>query len=179
VTSRIKLLNSSQLYYFYYLAITMVLYLQLQFAWYIIGLVSNSKLNVMLQQTVTSTHGTAGLVFLKGNHVKKHSLLTGCCWVPVSDMLFWCLENTQYSLFWSWLRNFYFCYVRRDSCVYWTVQHLTSWIKWTNLMSLYESFFVAQHVSNVITFILRSRRIYVGVLFCFGVYWCIGAVRLE
>ena len=46
-------------------------------------------------------------------------------------------------------------------------------------MSLYESFFIAQHVSNVITFILRSRRLYVAVLFCFGVYWCIGAVRLE
>ena len=40
-------------------------------------------------------------------------------------------------------------------------------------------FFIAQHVSNVITFILRSRRLYVGVLFCLGVYWCIGAVRLE
>ena len=48
-----------------------------------------------------------------------------------------------------------------------------------NLMSLYESFFIAQHVSNVITFILRSRRLYLGVLFCFGVYRCIGAVRLE
>ena len=46
-------------------------------------------------------------------------------------------------------------------------------------MPLYESFFIAQHVSNVITFILRSRRLYVGVLFCFGVYWYIGAVRLE
>ena len=46
-------------------------------------------------------------------------------------------------------------------------------------MSLYEMLFIAQHVSNVITFILRSRRMYVGVLFCFGVYWCIGAVRLE
>ena len=40
-------------------------------------------------------------------------------------------------------------------------------------------FFIAQHVSNVITFILRSWRLYAGVLFCFGVYWCIGAVRLE
>ena len=39
--------------------------------------------------------------------------------------------------------------------------------------------YCAQHVSNVITFILRSRWLYVGVLFCFGVYWCIGAVRLE
>ena len=110
--------------------------------------------------------------------------------------------------------------------------YLFSWINWTNLMSLYESFsllnmfrmllhsssgvgdcmwvycsvsvctgvlvwfgwsrvvsgcrlehlgmlFIAQHVSNAITFILRSRRLYVGVLFCFGVYWCIGAVRLE
>jgi len=46
-------------------------------------------------------------------------------------------------------------------------------------MSLYESFLIAQHVSNAITFILRSWRLYVGVLFCFGVYWCIGAVRLE
>ena len=45
-------------------------------------------------------------------------------------------------------------------------------------MSLYESFSIAQHVSNVITFILRSRRLYEGVLFCFGVYWCIGAVRV-
>jgi len=49
----------------------------------------------------------------------------------------------------------------------------------TNLMSLYESFFIAQHVSNVITFILRSWWLYVGLLLCFGVYWCIGAVRLE
>ena len=40
-------------------------------------------------------------------------------------------------------------------------------------------FFITQHVSNVITFILRSWRLYVGVLLCFGVYWCIGAVRLE
>jgi len=31
-------------------------------------------------------------------------------------------------------------------------------------MSLYERFFIAQHVSNVITFILRSWRLYVGVL---------------
>jgi hypothetical protein len=44
-----------------------------------------------------------------------------------------------------------------------------SWINWNNLMSLYESYFIAQHVSNVITFILRSRRLYVGVLFCIGV----------
>jgi hypothetical protein len=42
-------------------------------------------------------------------------------------------------------------------------------------MSLYESFSIAQHVSNAITFILRSRRLYVGVLLCFGVYWYIGA----
>ena len=40
-------------------------------------------------------------------------------------------------------------------------------------------FFIAHHVSNVITFILRSWRLYVGALFCFGVYWRIGAVRLE
>ena len=46
-------------------------------------------------------------------------------------------------------------------------------------MSLYESFFIAQHVSNDITFILKSWRLYVGVQLCLGVYWCIGAVRLE
>ena len=43
-------------------------------------------------------------------------------------------------------------------------------------MSLYESFFIAQHVSNVITFILRSWQLYVGVLLCFVVYWCTGAL---
>ena len=46
-------------------------------------------------------------------------------------------------------------------------------------MSLYGSFLIVQQVSNVITFIHRSWRLYVGVLLCFGVYWCIGAVRLE
>ena len=46
-------------------------------------------------------------------------------------------------------------------------------------MSLYEMLFIAQHVSNVITFILRSRRMYIGILFRCGVYWCIGAVRLD
>ena len=45
-------------------------------------------------------------------------------------------------------------------------------------MSLYEGFFIAQHVSNAITFILRSLRWYVGLLLRLGVYWCIGAVRL-
>jgi len=33
-------------------------------------------------------------------------------------------------------------------------------------MSLYEGFFIAQHVSNAITFILRNWRLYVGVLLC-------------
>ena len=51
----------------------------------------------------------------------------------------------------------------------------SSWINWTNLMSLM-NFFIAQHVSNVVTFILRSWWLYVGVLLCLGVYWCIGAV---
>jgi len=39
--------------------------------------------------------------------------------------------------------------------------------------------FTAQHASNGITFIHRRMRLYLGLLFCFGVYWCIGAVRLE
>jgi len=56
-----------------------------------------------------------------------------------------------------------------------SVYHLN---KLNQLDVIYESFFIAQRVLNVITFILRSRRLYVGVLFCFGVYWCIGAVRL-
>ena len=37
-------------------------------------------------------------------------------------------------------------------------------------------FFIAQHVSNAITFILRSWWLSVGVLLCFGVYWCTGTV---
>jgi len=65
LTSTVNLLNSAQLYYFYYLAITMVLHIQLQFARYITSLVSNSKVNVMLLQNVTSTHGTAVLVCFK------------------------------------------------------------------------------------------------------------------
>ena len=46
-------------------------------------------------------------------------------------------------------------------------------------MSLYESFFIVQHVSNVMTFILRSWRLYVGVLLCFGVYWYNTPVHTE
>ena len=46
-------------------------------------------------------------------------------------------------------------------------------------MSLYESFLLLNIFSNAITFILRSWRLYVGVLLCFGVYWFIGVVRLE
>ena len=33
-------------------------------------------------------------------------------------------------------------------------------------------FFIAQHVSNAITFILRSWWLSVGVLLCFGVHYC-------
>ena len=33
-------------------------------------------------------------------------------------------------------------------------------------MKVFKFNFIAKHVSNVITFILRSRRLYVGVLFC-------------
>ena len=52
-----------------------------------------------------------------------------------------------------------------------------SWINWTNLMSLYESFFlIAQHVSNAVTFILRSRRLYVGVLLCNDRCLCISVL---
>jgi hypothetical protein len=39
--------------------------------------------------------------------------------------------------------------------------------------------FIAQRVSNAITFILWSWWLSVGVLLCFGVFWCIGVVRLE
>ena len=45
-------------------------------------------------------------------------------------------------------------------------------------MSLYESFLLL----NMFRMLLHSSLgadDYVGVLFCFGVYWCIGAVRLE
>ena len=43
-------------------------------------------------------------------------------------------------------------------------------------MSLYESFFIAQHVSNAITFIIRSRRLYVGVLHCNDRFLCISVL---
>jgi hypothetical protein len=45
-------------------------------------------------------------------------------------------------------------------------------------MSLYESFLLL----NMFRMLLHSSSgagDYVGVLLCFGVYWCIGAVRLE
>ena len=59
-------------------------------------------------------------------------------------------------------------------------EHNMNWLNKLNQLDVtLWKFFIAQHVSNVITLILRSRRLYVGVLFCFGVYWCIGAVRLE
>ena len=38
--------------------------------------------------------------------------------------------------------------------------------------------FFAQHVSNASTFIFRSLRLYVGILFWFDVCWCYGVVRL-
>ena len=62
-------------------------------------------------------------------------------------------------------------------CIVWFRCVLVYW--WFNQpdVNLWK-FFIAQHVSNVITFILRSWRLYVGVLLCFGVYWSIGAVRL-
>jgi len=37
-------------------------------------------------------------------------------------------------------------------------------------------FFIAQRVSNVITFILKSRRLYVGVLFCNDRCLCISVL---
>ena len=40
------------------------------------------------------------------------------------------------------------------------------------------SFFAAQHVSNVSTFIFRSLRLCVGILLWFDVCWLCGVVRL-
>ena len=51
--------------------------------------------------------------------------------------------------------------------------------KWNQRDVTLWKLFIAQHVSNIITFILRSWRLYMGVLLCLGVYWCTGAVRLE
>jgi len=63
------------------------------------------------------------------------------------------------------------------SYVYWTVHHLDSLIKIDQLMSL--ALFFAQHVSNASTFIFRSLRLCVGILYWFDVCWRYGVVRLE
>ena len=98
-STRMKLLNSAQLYYSYYLAITTVPYIQLHFAWYIISLVSNSKLNVMLLQTVTSTHGTAVLVCFQREPRKKalpsNRLLLGTVWNAI-------LMFTEHAIQYTW-----------------------------------------------------------------------------
>jgi len=76
--------------------------------------------------------------------------------------------------------------VSRTSYVYWTVQHLDSWIKIDELDVTWYiiSLFNAQHVSNVITSILRSLRLICWViswvvLLWFDVGWCNGVVWLE
>jgi hypothetical protein len=65
------------------------------------------------------------------------------------------------------------------SYVYWTVHHLTSWINWTNLMSLYESF-VLLNIFRVLLhsssgagdcmWVCCSVSVCTGVLVRFG--WC-------
>jgi len=50
-----------------------------------------------------------------------------------------------------------------NSYVYWTVHHLTGWINWTNLMSLYESFWLL----NVFLMLLHSSS---GAYDCMWVY---------
>ena len=45
-------------------------------------------------------------------------------------------------------------------------------------MSVYDSFFIAQHVSNIITFILKELTTVCGCIALFGcvlVYWCVSA----
>jgi hypothetical protein len=60
--------------------------------------------------------------------------------------------------------------VSRTYYVYWTVQHLDSWIKIDELDVTWFiiSLFNAQHVSNVITSILRSLR-----LICWVISWVV------
>ena len=50
-----------------------------------------------------------------------------------------------------------------ESYVYWTVHHLTSWINWTNLMSLYEGFLLL----NMFRMLLHSSS---GAGDCMWVY---------
>ena len=59
-----------------------------------------------------------------------------------------------------------------DSYVYWTVHHLTSWINWTNLMSLFEGFLLL----NMFRVLLHSASgaddclwVYCSVSVCTGV----------
>ena len=92
-----------------------------------------------------------------------------------------CSESKRHVLFSSWLyRNFYdflnnheivaFEYGLTDCMSY--VEHMGDKCILNKLNQLDVTlwkFFIAQHVSNAITFILRSWRLYVGVLLCFGV----------
>jgi len=58
--------------------------------------------------------------------------------------------------------------------VYWTVHHLTSWINWTNLMSLYEVFYCSTcfesyyiHPQGTVTVCVC-----IALFRCVLVYWC-------
>jgi len=74
------------------------------------------------------------------------------------------------------------------SYVYWTVHHLTSWIHWTNLMLLYESFLLL----NIFRMLLHSSSgasdctyvncpvsVCTGVLVRFGCSRVVSELRLE
>ena len=65
--------------------------------------------------------GTKVVSVLRNNQIYSSvkTLKTTIIW-KTTNMKTWKLTNVSY--------------------VYWTVHHLTSWINWTNLMSLYESF---------------------------------------
>ena len=58
--------------------------------------------------------------------------------------------------------------------VYWTVHHLTSWINWTNLMSLYETFYCSTCFECYCIHPQEPATVYrCIVLFrCVLVYWC-------
>ena len=59
------------------------------------------------------------------------------------------------------------------SYVYWTVHHLDSWVKRDQLdvTCFIISLFIAQHVSDVNTTILRSLRLICWVISCFVLIW--------
>ena len=86
---------------------------------------------------------------------KAYQFITNKHWCNNFVMLFFEIPNIFVCLphFRRYQSNFSPLNLYSPSYSYWTVHHLTSWIIWTNLMSLYESFFL---LLNMFRMLLHS-----------------------